>query len=169
MKRTISVILVMLLAVSAAGCNSEMLSSRRDTDSSYSSYYDEDRTKDEVSETVDNSQEYETEVLNVLNTTSYIDDIDPSYVEYGLCSDITYGQLLASMFESPQIEISKSSENIFSVTVSGSYRDTPGGYCVNDGNAYLTVDTEYKTCDLTGDHYYLSAATYFALSAGGFY
>ena len=62
-------------------------------------------TVEETDNTTTKEADYEEEVVDILNSTSYIDSIDPSYVQYGLCSDITFGQLIQSMFENPKLDI----------------------------------------------------------------
>lgn len=104
-----------------------------------------------------------------------MDSIDPSYVQNGLCSDITFGQLVASMFENPQLDITPTKTRDtgtllgYQVTVSGNYRNTPDGYYNNSGNAYIVINLTNDTCTLTGDHDYKSAAEYYAFEVTGFY
>lgn len=118
--------------------------------------------------------DYTQEALDILNSTSYMDSIDPAYVDYGLCSDITFGQLVASMFENPQIEVTPrvAVDDIilgYDVTVSGVYRDTPGGYYINEGKAYISIGTSPLRCSIDGDHYFKSAAANYAFTVTGYY
>ena len=132
-------------------------------------------TVEETDNTTTKEADYEEEVVDILNSTSYIDSIDPSYVQYGLCSDITFGQLIQSMFENPKLDItplrSRGSNDIYgySVTIPGKYRNTLDGDYINEGNAYISIGLNTNSCSLTGDHYFKSAAEYYALELAGYY
>ena len=91
-----ALIIIMLVSVVFGGCseNSDVKSSTTQSDTESSA----------VEETTE-EENYESDVIDILDSTSFMDSIDPSYVQYGLCSDITFGELLASMFEDPQLDI----------------------------------------------------------------
>lgn len=164
MKKIISLFIAILCVVSFSACGSE---NKADV-----------TTKDEATvtqteeTTIETTPDYETEALDILNSTSFMDSVDPAYVQYGLSSDITFGALLAIMFEDPEIKVSPTLTTDgellgYSVTVSGNYCDTPGGYYINQGNAYITISLSRGTCTLNGDHYFKSAATNYAYSVTG--
>ena len=161
-----ALIIIMLVSVVFGGCseNSDVKSSTTQSDTESSA----------VEETTE-EENYESDVIDILDSTSFMDSIDPSYVQYGLCSDITFGELLASMFEDPQLDITPTKSQDtgallgYQVTVSGNYRNTPGGYYNNSGNAYITINLTNDICELTGDSNYKSAASYYAFEGTGFY
>ena len=140
----IAILLIAILLISTvlSGCSKE---SRSESSAAQTNF---DSTT--VEETTEENDEYEDAVVDILNSTSFMDSIDPSYVQNGLCSDITFGQLLASMFENPQLDITPTKTRDtgtllgYQVTVSGNYRNTPDGY-------------------------YKSAAEYYAFEVTGFY
>lgn len=161
-----ALIIIMLVSVVFGGCseNSDVKSSTTQSDTESSA----------VEETTE-EENYESDVIDILDSTSFMDSIDPSYVQNGLCSDITFGQLVASMFENPQLDITPTKTRDtgtllgYQVTISGNYRNTPDGYYNNSGNAYIVINLTNDTCTLTGDHDYKSAAEYYAFEVTGFY
>lgn len=163
-------VLTVLISTALCGCSnkSNIESSATETTSVQTT------TVEETEETTENN-DYESEVIDILNSTSFMDSIDPSYVQYGLCSDITFGQLIASMFENYQLDIlpteTTNTNTIigYQITVSGNYKDTPNGYYINEGEAYITINLQNGTCSLDGDHYYKMAAENYAFSVTGFY
>lgn len=166
-KSLIALIAILLISTVLSGCSKE---SRSESSAAQTNF---DSTT--VEETTEENDEYEDAVVDILNSTSFMDSIDPSYVQNGLCSDITFGQLLASMFENPQLDITPTKTRDtgtllgYQVTVSGNYRNTPDGYYNNSGNAYIVINLTNDICTLTGDHDYKSAAEYYAFEVTGFY
>ena len=117
-----------------------------------------------------NDTEYENYIIELLKKTSYINDLDPTFLQYDLCMDMSYGELIALMFESPQLTIEKTGSNSCLVTVSGTYRDTPGGPYVYSGNAYIEIiNVETANCSIYGDNNFSMLAKGFALTFGGYY
>ena len=166
-KSLIALIAILLISTVLSGCSKE---SRSESSAAQTNF---DSTT--VEETTEENDEYEDAVVDILNSTSFMDSIDPSYVQNGLCSDITFGQLVASMFENPQLDITPTKTRDtgtllgYQVTVSGNYRNTPDGYYNNSGNAYIVINLTNDICTLTGDHDYKSAAEYYAFEVTGFY
>lgn len=173
-KSLVALTVILLISTVLSGCSKQPSSESSATQTNFDSTTVEETT---VEETTEGNNEYEDEddVVDILNSTSFMDSIDPSYVQNGLCSDITFGQLVASMFENPQLDITPTKTRDtgtllgYQVTVSGNYRNTPGGYYNNSGNAYITINLTNDICELTGDSNYKSAASYYAFEVTGFY
>ena len=167
-KSLVALTVILLISTVLSGCSKQPSSESSAAQTNFDSTTVEETT-------VEENNEYEDDVVDILNSTSFMDSIDPSYVQNGLCSDITFGQLVASMFENPQLDITPTKTRDtgtllgYQVTVSGNYRNTPDGYYNNSGNAYIVINLTNDTCTLTGDHDYKSAAEYYAFEVTGFY
>ena len=101
-KSLVALTVILLISTVLSGCSKQPSSESSAAQTNFDSTTVEETT---VEETTEGNNEYEDDVVDILNSTSFMDSIDPSYVQNGLCSDITFGQLVASMFENPQLDI----------------------------------------------------------------
>lgn len=91
--------------------------------------------------------EFNDKIITLLNDTSFVDD----YLPAGSCQDMSYGELIALMFESPDISIERTGNNSCEVTVIGKYRSSPYGPYVFNGNVTITIsDVKSGKCSIEG-------------------
>lgn len=110
-------------------------------------------------------QEYYNKIINVLKNTSFCEDYLPDQLSAGACQDMSYGELIALMFESPDISVDRTGNNSCTVTVTGKYRSTPGDSYNFNGTVYIEFsDVEAGICTLSGSYGFKDLAKYFALS-----
>ncbi len=110
-------------------------------------------------------EEYYNKIIDVLKNTSFCEDYLPDQLSAGACQDMSYGELIALMFESPDISVDRTDNNSCTVTVTGKYRSSPGDPYVLDGTIYIEFsDVEAGICTLSGSYGFEDLAKYFALS-----
>lgn len=108
-----------------------------------------------------NNDEYYNKIITLLNDTSFVDD----YLPAGACQDMTYGELIALMFESPDVSVERTGNNSCDVTVIGKYRSEPYGPYVFNGNVTITIsDVEAGECSISSGYGFTEIAQSFALS-----
>lgn len=122
-------------------------------------------TKGNKEPIVMSDEEYYYKIINVLKSTSFCEDYLPAQLSVGACQDMSYGELIALMFESPDISVDRTGNNSCTVTVTGKYRSTPGDSYYFNGTAYIVFsDVESGICTLSGSYGFKELAKSFALS-----
>lgn len=110
-------------------------------------------------------QEYYNKIIGVLKSTSYCEDYLPAQLSAGACNDMSYGELIAMMFKSPDISVDRTGDNSCTVTVSGRYRSYASATYDFNGTIYIQFsDVEAGDCTLSGSYEFEALAKYFALS-----
>ncbi len=104
-------------------------------------------------------EEYYDMIITLLNEKSFVED----YLYPGLYQDVSYGELIAMMFDYPEVSVERTGFNSCKVKVSGKYRATLDGPAVYYTTLTINFsDVEEGKCTIN-DSQFISCAKGIAL------